>query len=113
MRPHQIDLQFANLVALDVDITQLPDASGDGVGHFVFFHQRIDHGARADDGFAGIRVEKHDTVFNSNFPDFFQRQTISVQVKGFHKNDSTSRWRLSRLQGFASLGERRSPKKLQ
>ena len=58
MRAHEIDLQFADLVADNADIAQFADAGGDGVGKLVIGDERVDDGASAIDGFASVGVEQ-------------------------------------------------------
>ena len=58
MRTHQVDLQFANLIAGDADIAQFADAGRDGVGDFVARDELVDDCAQPDSRLARIRREQ-------------------------------------------------------
>ena len=57
VRTHQVDLQFADLIAGDAYIAKFADAGGDGVGHLVVGDERVDDGARSVHALARIRSQ--------------------------------------------------------
>jgi len=54
VRAHQVDLQFANLVADNAHIAELAYTGCDGIGELIVGDNLIDNGARAIDGCASI-----------------------------------------------------------
>ena len=95
MRAYEIDLQFAHLIADNVDIAQFADTSGDGVGDFVIGNKRIDDSTSAVHGFARVGSEQHRPFFDGGFAHRLQSQVVSVNMqslqKGFLINFSISR----------------------
>ena len=81
VRAHQVDLQFANLVADNAHVAELAHAGGDGVGDFVAGDDLIDHGARPVHSLARVRRQEHGTAFGRDFAHRFQREIVAVNVK--------------------------------
>ena len=86
VRAHQIDLQFANLLARDADIAQLAHASRDGVGNPVFGHQRIHHGARAVHRLPSLGTKQDGTVLHRHFAHRFESQIAAVNVESVQES---------------------------
>ena len=80
MRAHQIDLQFADLVAGNPYFAQFADAGGDGVGHLIVGDERVDHGARGVHALACVRRQQHGAAFECDFAHRFEGQIISADV---------------------------------
>ena len=81
MRAHQVDLQFANLLAGDAHVAQFADAGGDGVGDLVAGDDLIDDRACLVDRFPRVRREQDGAAFGRDFADRFERQIVSVDVE--------------------------------
>src|SRR5208282_6112665 len=83
VRAYQVDLQLADLIADDVHIAQLADASRDRVRDLLIGNERVNHSAGAVDGLAGIGIEKHrpPRLHARNFTHRLQRKVVSVDVQ--------------------------------
>ncbi len=81
VRAHQVDLQFANLVAGDAHVAQFADAGGDGIGDLVAGDDLVDDGARPVDRLARVGSEKHGAALDRHFAHRFERQIVSVDVE--------------------------------
>ena len=86
MGAHQVDLQFADLVAGNADVAKFAHPGGDGVRHAVFRDQRIHHRARAIDRLAGIGIEQDGAALDRDFADRFESQIFAVDVEGFQES---------------------------
>ncbi len=84
MRPEQVHLQFANLVARDANVAELADSGGDCVRDAILRNQRIHHRARPVDSRASVRGKKDGAALDCDFPHCFQREIVTVNVKSFH-----------------------------
>src|SRR5579862_954693 len=82
VRSHEIDLQFANLVANDVHVAKLSYACCDGIRNLVAGDEFVDNRAGTIDGFARVGSEKHGLadIAARHFAHSFQRQVVSVDV---------------------------------
>src|SRR5215470_16538780 len=78
---HQIDLQRADLVTGDADVTEFSDASGDRVGDFIRCDDLIDDSPGVVHQLARIRSEEHGATFVGDFAYGFQSQIASVNVQ--------------------------------
>ena len=85
VRAHQVDLQLADLIAHDVHIAELADASRDRVGNFIIGDERVDDGAGAVDGLARVGVEQHRPFFGGNFTHRLEGEIVSVNVQSFQE----------------------------
>ena len=65
VRANEVDLQLADLVADDVHVAQLADASRDRVRNLIVGDERVDYGAGAVDGFARVGIEEHGPAFGA------------------------------------------------
>ena len=63
MRAHQVDLQFANLIAGDAHVAQFAHASRDRVSEFVAGNNFVDDGARLIDGLSRVWRKQRSTAF--------------------------------------------------
>jgi hypothetical protein len=83
VRAYQVDLQLADLIANDVHIAQLADASRDRVRDFLIGNERVNDSASAVDGLAGIGIKKHrpPRLHARNFTHRLQSKIIPVNVQ--------------------------------
>ena len=86
MRSDQIHLQLPNLVTRNPHVAQFAHAGGDGIRHLVSLNDVLDHRPRRIHKCACVRREQHRAALNRDLAHRFERQIVSVNVKGFHKS---------------------------
>jgi hypothetical protein len=84
VRPHEVDLQLADIVGGDAHVAQLPNASGYSIAHPVVLHQVFDHGAGAIDRKAGLGFQHYRTPLMHDRADILEGQIVAIDVKYFH-----------------------------
>ena len=86
MGADEVELQFADLVAGNADVTEFAHAGGDGVGNLVVGNKCIDYGPRLIDSGASVRSKEDGAVRDGHFADRFESQIITVDMKGVQGN---------------------------
>jgi hypothetical protein len=80
MGPHQVYLQFANLVAQNPNVTQFSDTRCDRVSHLITCYDLVNHGARYNDSLAGVGREQNRLARHRDIEDVFQSQIVPTDV---------------------------------
>src|SRR5664279_799528 len=83
VRPHEVYLEFANVVGRDAHVAQLADTGGDSVGQAIVCHQVFDDGASAIHSHAGFRLEHYGTPVIHDGGDVFQGEIVAVDMEYF------------------------------
>jgi hypothetical protein len=86
VRAHQIDLQLANLWASDLDVAKLSHSGGNRVRRLVVGDKLVDNCSRPVDSFASFCEQQDGTPLDCYFPNRFQSQIVSVDVKSLQGN---------------------------
>jgi hypothetical protein len=78
-------LQFADLIANDVDIAQLADSSRNGVRNFIVGDERVNNGTSPVDSLARVRGQEDGLtgVCARHLAHIFECQIVSIDVQSF------------------------------
>src|SRR5713101_7626213 len=87
----KIDLQRTNFFRSDAHIAEFAYAGGDGISQLVVGHQFIHDSAGLFNQGASVGREQHGPLFINRFAQVAKRKRISVNMKGLHKSNLTTK----------------------